>query len=72
MEQLQIKIYELPRLWRFSRRNVYWLLKRPSANTNFYCHNLKRLKLITSLRLGLSHLYFYKFKHNFQDTLNPI
>ena len=29
------------------------------------------LKLITRLRLGLSHLRFLKFKHNFQDTLNP-
>ena len=24
------------------------------------------------LRLGLSHLRFHKFKHSFQDTLNPI
>ena len=30
------------------------------------------LKLITRLRLDLSHLRFHKFKHNFQDTLNPI
>ena len=29
-------------------------------------------KLITKLRLGLSHLRFHKFKHSFQDTLNPI
>ena len=30
------------------------------------------LKLIIRLRLGLSHLRFHKFKHNFEDTLNPI
>ena len=30
------------------------------------------LKLITKLRLGLSHLQFHKFKNSFQDTLNPI
>ena len=35
-------------------------------------HNPKGLKLITRLRLGLSHLRFHKFKHSFQDTLNPI
>ena len=43
-----------------------------SANSTFHCHNPKSLKLITRLRLGLSHLRFYKFKHSFQDILNPI
>ena len=33
---------------------------------------LSGLKLITRLRLGLTHLRFHKFKHSFQDTLNPI
>ena len=28
--------------------------------------------LITRLRLGFSHLHDHKFRHNFQDTLNPI
>ena len=36
------------------------------------CHNLRRIKLLTRLRLGLSHLHKHKFKHGFQDTLNPI
>ena len=30
------------------------------------------IKLITRLRLGFSHLREHKFKHNFQDTLNPL
>ena len=30
------------------------------------------IKLITRLRLGLSHLREHKFKHSFQDTLNPL
>ena len=30
------------------------------------------IKFLTRLRLGLSHLREHKFKHNFQDTLNPI
>ena len=38
----------------------------------YLCHNPKGLKLITRLRLGLIHLRFHKFKHSFQDTLNPI
>ena len=45
---------------------------RPSANNTFHCINPNDLKLITRLRVGLSHLRFHKFKHSFQDTLNPI
>ena len=30
------------------------------------------LKLLTRLRLNLSHLCEHKFKHNFQDTVNPL
>ena len=45
---------------------------RPPANSTFHCLNPNGLKLITRLRLGLSHLRFHKFKHSFQDTLNPI
>ena len=45
---------------------------RPSSNSIFNCHSPKGIKLITRLRLGLSHLREHKFRHNFQDTLNPI
>ena len=45
---------------------------RPSENPIFNCHNPSGIKLITRLRLGLSHLREHKFRHNFQDTLNPI
>ena len=44
---------------------------RHSANSTFYCHCPDGLKLITRLRLVLSHLLFHKLKNNFQDTLNP-
>ena len=30
------------------------------------------LKLLTRLRVNLSHLNEHKFRHNFQDTLNPL
>ena len=45
---------------------------RPSPNSFFDCHNPKEIKLITRLRLGLSHLREHKFKHSFQDTINPL
>ena len=44
---------------------------RPSANSLFNCHNPKGIKFITRLRLGLSHLREHKFRHSFQDSLNP-
>ena len=44
---------------------------RPSPNSFFDIHNPKGIKLITRLRLGLSHLREHKFKHSFQDSINP-
>ena len=44
---------------------------RSYANSFFNCHNLKGIKFITRLQLGLSHLREHKFKHSFQDSLNP-
>ena len=45
---------------------------RPTANSIFGCHNPIGVKLLTRLRLGLSHLRKHKFKHSFQDTINPL
>ena len=42
---------------------------RPKTNNVYYCHNPKGFRLLTRLRLGLSHS---KFKHSFQDCLNPL
>ena len=44
----------------------------PSGNSAFRCHNPKGVKLLTRLRLSLSHLREHKFKHGFLDPLNPI
>ena len=44
---------------------------RPSRNSVFNCHNCKEIKYLTRLNLGPSHLREHKFKHSFQDTLNP-
>ena len=45
---------------------------RPTPNRTFNCHIPTGIKLITRLKLGLSHLRHHKFKHNFLDCLNPI
>ena len=45
---------------------------RPSSNSIFNCFNPKGIKYITRLRVGLSHLREHKFKHGFQDLINPI
>ena len=45
---------------------------RPFPDSFFDCHNPKGIKLITRLRLGLSYLREHKFKHSFQDTINPL
>ena len=45
---------------------------RPKPNNFYYCHNPKGIKLLTRLRLDLSHLCEHKFKHSFQNCLNPL
>ena len=53
-------------------RRAFLQFIRPTPNRTFNCHNPTGIKLITRLRLGLSHLRDHKFKHNFLDCLNPI
>ena len=45
---------------------------RPTPNSVLKCEDHRGIKLITRLRVGLSHLCEHKLKHSFQDTLNPI
>ena len=45
---------------------------RPSPPKIVQSHNPKEIKLVTRLGLVLSHLWEHKFKHSFQDTLNPL
>ena len=44
---------------------------RPSPNSTFNVHHPHGIKLITRLRVGLSHLHERKFRHNFQESLDP-
>ena len=41
---------------------------KPSTNKTSHNRNPKGLKQIARLRLGLTHLWFYKFKHTFPVT----
>ena len=45
---------------------------RPSQTYVYNVSDYVGLKLLTLLRLNLSHLYEHKFRHNFQDTVNPL
>ena len=44
---------------------------RPKPAKVYKIHHPKGLKLLTRLRLGLSHLHEHKFRHNFNDTIDP-
>ena len=45
---------------------------RPCANSIFDIHNSLGIKLLTRLCLALIDLHEHKFRHCFQDTLNPL
>ena len=45
---------------------------RPIQNSIFKIHGPLGIRLLTRLRLGVSHLNEHRFKQNFQDCLNPL
>ena len=45
---------------------------RPNHNSIFDISDNGGIKLLTRLRLGLSHLNKHKFSHSFFDTINPM
>ena len=53
-------------------KNKIFKFIRPKPNSFFNCCNLKGIRLITRLRLELSHLRKHKFKYNMQNCLNPL
>ena len=44
---------------------------RPKSANVYRIHHPRGLKLLTRLRLGLSHFREHKFPHNFNDTVDP-
>ena len=53
-------------------RNSLLKIGRPIQNLIDNIHDPMGIKYLTRLRLGLSHLSDHKFRHNFQDCLNPL
>ena len=53
-------------------RNSLLKIGRPMQNSIYNIHDPVGIKYLTRLRLGLSHLNEHKFRHNFQDCLNPL
>ena len=45
---------------------------RPPPKPVYNIYDPKGLSILTQLRVGLSKLNFHKFRHNFEDTLNPL
>ena len=53
-----------------SKKQIFKFI-RSSPNSLFNVHNPHGIKLLTRLQVGLSHLHECKFRHNFQDSLDP-
>ena len=45
---------------------------RTIPDSVFSVADIYGIKLLTRLRVGLSHLREHKLRHNFQDTINPL
>ena len=68
--KLDLNIRNSENLFIFKKKLLKFI--RPSENSVFRCHNPKGIKLLTRLRLDLSHLREHKFKRGFLDSPNPI
>ena len=66
---LEPNIQNAPSLQSFKRH--FLLFFRPVASPVYNLNNPYGLKLLTRLRLGLSHLREHKFRHNFNNTIDP-
>ena len=66
--RLDIDIRKSDSISIFKKRILSFI--RPNKVSN--SHNPQGLKLLARLRLGLSHLRYHKFKHNFLETINPL
>ena len=68
--RLDIDIRKSDSISIFQKRILSFIIPLPNKVSN--SHNPQGLKLLTRLRLGLSHLRYNKFKHNFLDTIDPL
>ena len=67
---LDINIRNSDSISLFKRRLLSFI--RPFQNSIYNIFDPKELTFVTRLRLGLSHLNAHRFRHNFQDCLNPL
>ena len=78
-QKIQKQYFKIFKYFKISKAIFFKIFKnlkmfksiRPKPN-NYYCHNPKGIRLLTRLRLGLTHLREHKFKHSFQDGLNHL
>ena len=68
-KKFDLNIRNSARLSAFKKNLLNFIL--PPTNSIFDIHNPLRIKLLTRLRLGLSHLHEHNFRHFFQNTFNP-
>ena len=66
---LDSRIRDLPSISSF-KRAIYDFV-RPKPVSTFRLNNRPGVVLLTRLRVGFSHLREHKFRHGFQDTVNP-
>ena len=52
-------------------KNYLTKFLKVKENSAFSIFDFLRLKSLTRLRLNISHLNEYEFRHNFRDTINP-
>ena len=57
--------------YRQFRKSLLSFIK-PTCSTLFSIHHPIGVKSLVRLALGFSHLRVYKFRYNFDDTLNPL
>ena len=55
-----------------SFRNFLLKIGRLTPKPVYNIHNPTGLKLLTMLRLGISHINEHRFNHNFRDCVNPL
>ena len=67
---LDIKIRNSESLSVFKSRLLSFI--RPVQNSIYNIFDPEGLKVLTRLRVGLSHLNEHRFRHNFQECLNPL
>ena len=68
--KLDVSIRKSESLMLFKKHLLEFI--RPKPNSIFDINNPIGIKYLTRLRLGLSHLKEHKFRHCFQDSVDPL